>query len=186
MRAVWAVWSEEEPIARNERRLRVPYPQRNTWNMPQLAEHASRRLSHDWASRDCCRSPVTHAAFLAYARMPVTVGDTTTYVVGKPTKSAICIQCPVRKSWHIFKRHANATDAMMQQRILDEFWKASEPSTPQPSSPSNPRSAPSSGSKRPKDKLSPPSVANSMPPPPPKRPSTHGSKLFEARKLREG
>jgi hypothetical protein len=39
--------------------------------------------------------------------MPITVGDHT-YIVGKASKSAACIQHPVLKTWQIFKRHTRA------------------------------------------------------------------------------
>ena len=111
--------------------------------------------------------------------MPVKVGDDT-YIVGKPTKSAICVQCPTRKTWHIYKRNANETDSMMQHRILESLEKkltTAGASTPvdEPASPA----VSELGAKRPKDKLSPQSAA-SMPPPPPKRPSTRGSRQVEA------
>ena len=50
--------------------------------------------------------------------MPITVGDHT-YIVGKASKSAACIQHPVLKTWQIFKRHAGESDAMMQKRVID-------------------------------------------------------------------
>jgi len=122
-----------------------------------------------------------HLADARVAHMPVWVGDEA-YIVGKAAKSAINIQCPVRKTWHIFKRHAKESDAMMGQRILNWFngaTTAAGASTPvaEPASPANPES----GSKRSKDKLSPQSAAtSSMLPPPPKRPSTRGGKQVEA------
>lgn len=117
--------------------------------------------------------------------MPITVGDHT-YIVGKASKSAANIQHPVLKTWHIFKRHAGESDAMMQKRVIDYFDQMTNDavSTPiaQPASPSNPGPGPSSGTKRPKDKLSPSSTASLMPPPPPKQPrkQTRGSVQLEA------
>ena len=112
--------------------------------------------------------------------MPIT-HDGTTYVVGKANGSVVNLPFGAGL-WRIFKRRVGETDAQLQTRIgeaFDEHRRAAA-STP-PSSPANPRSAPSSGSKRPKDKLSPQSAANSMPPPPAKRPSTtRGGKLVEA------
>ena len=52
--------------------------------------------------------------------MPITVGDHT-YIVGKASKSAACIQHPVLKTWQIFKRHTGESDAMMQKRVIDYF-----------------------------------------------------------------
>ena len=57
--------------------------------------------------------------------MPITVGDHT-YIVGKASKSAACIQHPVLKTWQIFKRHAGESDAMMQKRVIDYFDQLGE------------------------------------------------------------
>ena len=74
----------------------------------------------------------------------------------------------------------------MQERVISDFDQMTNEavSTPiaRPASPSNSGPGPSSGSKRPTDKLSPSSAASLMPPPPPKLPrkQTRGSMQLEA------
>lgn len=111
--------------------------------------------------------------------MTIVVGANS-YVVGMSNKSAACIQ------HHVAKRHAGESDALMQERVISDFDQMTNEavSTPiaRPASPSNSGPGPSSGSKRPTDKLSPSSAASLMPPPPPKLPrkQTRGSMQLEA------
>ena len=113
------------------------------------------------------------------ALMTIVVGANS-YVVGMSNKSAACIQ------HHVAKRHAGESDALMQERVNSDFDQMTNEavSTPiaRPASPSNSGPGPSSGSKRPTDKLSPSSTASLMPPPPPKLPrkQTRGSMQLEA------
>ena len=93
---------------------------------------------------------------------------------------------PASRGIYLSDTRANRIYALMQERVISDFDQMTNEavSTPiaRPASPSNSGPGPSSGSKRPTDKLSPSSAASLMPPPPPKLPrkQTRGSMQLEA------